>query len=174
MPALQRFHTAGLTKINAANCFTPFTQACPQLSHIRISMASQRNLTCAIAAALNLPDVPASLNQMYLEHTWVSPENGDTSPLIPSLPRDLVSLLIKPAAPPMIAFPGCATVLYHQYMKQLEDLVRICPSGKVRLLPAFKRDLWEVEVYGVEQAKDDWLSSIKGCMGAWNSGSIAS
>ncbi|QRV97463.1 hypothetical protein RhiJN_25482 [Ceratobasidium sp. AG-Ba] len=174
MPALQRFHTAGLTKINPANCFTPFTQACPQLSHIRISMASQRNLTCAIATALNLADAPASLNQMYLEHTWVSPENGDASPLIPSLPPSLVSLVIKPVAPPMIAFPGCATVLYHQYMKQLEDLVRVCPSGKVQLLPAFKRDLWEVEVYGVEQAKDDWLSSIQGGMGAWSGDFVTS
>ncbi|QRV97460.1 hypothetical protein RhiJN_25479 [Ceratobasidium sp. AG-Ba] len=166
MPALRRFHSAGLTKHNAASCFAPLTKYCPHLSHIRISMASQHNLTFAISAAFDLPGAPTNPERMCLD-SILAPGEYDPPPF-PSLPQGLISLIVKPAAPPMAVFPGCTSMFYSQYIKQLHDLKPRCPSGKFRLLPAFKRNSWEVEGYDLSQAKNDWLGAIQGRTSAWS------
>ncbi|KAG8696152.1 hypothetical protein FRC09_008701 [Ceratobasidium sp. 395] len=172
MPLLQRFHTAGLTRRNAASCFAPLSQSCPDLTHIRVSMSSEHNLTFAISAAFDLPGAPTSLERMCLNPIPAPPEaNNESSRAhipFPSLPCGLVSLMVKPSVPPMAYFVGSTSMVYGQYMKQLEELVPLCPSGKFRLLPAFKRNSWEVESYDVTQAKQDWIDVIRGGMGAWN------
>ncbi|KAG8767977.1 hypothetical protein FRC12_005906 [Ceratobasidium sp. 428] len=173
MPLLQRFHTAGLTRRNAASCFAPLSQSCPDLTHIRVSMSSEHNLTFAISAAFDLPGAPTNLERMCLDPIpaplGANDEESSRAHIpFPSLPRGLVSLMVKPSVPPMAYFVGSTSMAYGQYMKQLEELVPLCPSGKFQLLPAFKRSDWEIETYDVTQAKQDWIDVIRGGMGAWN------
>lgn len=170
-PALQRFHSAGLTRRNAASCFAPLTLSCPELSHIRVSMATERNITFAVATAFGLPGARTDTERMCLDPVPL-PENerreeAETHIPFPTLPRGLVSMVVKPAAPPMALFPGGTSMFYNQYFKQLEDLVLACPPGKAFLLPAFKRALWDVESYNITEAKRDWVEVIRGRPGAW-------
>jgi hypothetical protein len=180
MPALKRLHTAGLTKRNAAGCFAPLTESCPALSHIRISMASETNITFAISAAFDLPGAPTNVERMCLDPVQVpGAENTESSREttyipFPALPRGLVSLVVKPAAPPMALFAGGISMFYNQYLKQLEALVPACPGGKFHLLPVFKRVMWDVESYGVVEAKRDWVDAMRGGSGAWGTGAAKS
>ncbi|KAG9085421.1 hypothetical protein FS749_004429 [Ceratobasidium sp. UAMH 11750] len=166
MPALKRFHTAGLPRRNPAGCFAPLSASCPELSHIRISMASEKNITYAISAAFNLPDAPTDIERMCLDPIPVDRETTYTP--FPTLPPGLISLIVKPAAPPMRLFARAMSMFYNQYTKQLEALVPVCPRGRFYLLPAFKREMWEVESYDVVCAKRDWVDCMRGGNGAWN------
>lgn len=172
-PDLKRFHSAGITKKNVAGCFTPLTQSCPGLSHVRISMASENNITLAVSAAFSLPGAPTDTERMCLDPIPLPGTNdgeitGENTYIpFPTLPRGLVSLAVKPAAPPMPLFVGATSMFYIQYMKQLENLAAACPQDKFALLPAFKRTMWEVESYDVTEAKRDWVEVMRGGMGAW-------
>ncbi|KAG9120262.1 hypothetical protein FRC07_004318 [Ceratobasidium sp. 392] len=170
MPSLKRFHSAGLARRNAAGCFAPLSASCPELSHIRISMASEKNITYAISAAFGLPDAPTDIERMCLDPVSVfgidNRENAYTP--FPALPSKLVSLVVKPAAPPMTLFARATSMFYNQYLKQLEALVPACPRGKFYLLPAFKREMWEVESYNVVDAKRDWVNAMRGGNGSWS------
>ncbi|CAE6412970.1 unnamed protein product [Rhizoctonia solani] len=169
LPALRHFHTAGLTKRNPASCFAPLTLACPLLSHIRVSMASECNITHAISAALGLPGSRSDSEQMSLDPVPLpgDAEREGTYVPFPMLPSGLVSLVVKPAAPPMLLFAGNTSQFYGQYLKQLEGLVPACPRGKMKLLPAFKRVMWDVEDYNTTQMKRDWIDTVRGGWGAW-------
>ncbi|KAF8711712.1 hypothetical protein RHS03_01512, partial [Rhizoctonia solani] len=168
LPALRHFHTAGLTKRNPASCFTPLAVACPLLSHIRISMSSECNITHAVSAAFGLPGARADSEQMCLDRVPLSgdAESEGTYVPFPVLPRGLVSLVVKPAAPPVPLFAGNTSQFYRQYLKQLEDLVPACPPGKMKLLPCFKRTMWDVEDYATEMRRD-WIDTVRGGWEAW-------
>ncbi|KAJ1301613.1 hypothetical protein OPQ81_008861 [Rhizoctonia solani] len=169
LPVLRCFHTVGLTKRNPASCFTPLTVACPLLTHIRISMSSERNITHAVSAAFGLPGAKTDTERMCLDRVPISggSEREGTYIPFPILPRGLVSLVVKPAAPPVSLFAGNISQFYRQYLKQLEELVPACPRGKMRLLPAFKRVMWDVESYDAIEMKHDWIDAMRGGLGAW-------
>ncbi|CAE6380224.1 unnamed protein product [Rhizoctonia solani] len=168
-PSLRRFHTAGLGKCNPASCFTPLTVACPLLSHIRVSMGSESNITHAVSAAFGLPGARTDSEEMCLDRVPISggSEREGTYVPFPVLPSGLVSLLVKPVAPPMSLFAGNTSQFYRQYMKQLEELVPACPRGKMKLLPAFKRAMWNAEVYDAAEMGQDWIDAMRGGLGAW-------
>ncbi|KAH7334381.1 hypothetical protein B0J17DRAFT_673116 [Rhizoctonia solani] len=169
LPVLRHFHTAGLTNRNPASCFTPLAVACPLLSHTRVSMGSESNITHAVSAALGLPGARMDSEQMCLDRVplLVGNEREGTYVPFPVLPSGLVSLVVKPAAPPMSLFAGNTSQFYRQYLKQLEDLVPAYPQGKMKLLPAFKRVMWDVEIYSAAEMKRDWIDNMRGGLGAW-------
>ncbi|CAE6420887.1 hypothetical protein ACGC1H_006673 [Rhizoctonia solani] len=168
-PSLRRFHTAGLAKRNPASFFTPLTVACPRLSHIRVSMGSESNITHAVSAALGLPGARTDSEKMCLDRVLNSggSEREGTYVPFPVLPSGLVSLVVKPVAPPMSLFAGNTSQFYRQYIKQLEELVPACPRGKMKLLPAFKRAMWDAEVYDAAEMRRDWMDAMRGGLGAW-------
>ncbi|KAG8701393.1 hypothetical protein FRC09_005388 [Ceratobasidium sp. 395] len=171
MPVLKRFHSAGLARRNAAGCFAPLSESCPDLSHIRISMASEKNITYAISAAFDLPDAPTDVERMCLDPVPIMSRDDNQEPArtpFPVLPSKLVSLIIKPAAPPMTLFARATSMFYNQYLKQLKALVPACPRGKFYLLPAYKREMWEVESYSIMDAKRDWVDAMRGGNGSWS------
>ncbi|QRV83276.1 hypothetical protein RhiJN_11292 [Ceratobasidium sp. AG-Ba] len=170
MPALKRFHTAGLPRRNAAGCFAPLSASCPELSHIRISMRSENNITYAISAAFNLPDAPTDIERMCLDPISIAVPDGEVTTYtpFPTLPVGLVLLVVKPAPPPMTLFARATSMFYNQYLKQLDALVGVCPKGKFALLPAFKRSMWDIEGYDVDLAKRDWVDCMRGGSGAWS------
>ncbi|CAE6524604.1 unnamed protein product [Rhizoctonia solani] len=169
LPSLRRFHTAGLTKRNPASCFTPLTAACPLLSHIRVSMGSESNITHAVSAAFGLPGARTDSERMCLDRIPISGEGEREGTYVPfpMLPSGLVSLAVKPAAPPMSLFAGNISQFYGQYLKQLEELVPACPRGKMKLLPAFKRAMWDAEIYDAAEMRQDWIDAVRGGLGAW-------
>jgi hypothetical protein len=132
-------------------------------------MGSECNITHAVSAALGLPGSRTDSEQMCLDRV---PLSGDadrqgTYVPFPTLPSGLVSLVVKPVAPPMSLFCGNTSQFYGQYLKQLEDLVPACPRGKMKLLPAFKRTMWDVEDYNKTEMKRDWINIVRGGQGAW-------
>ncbi|CAE6529913.1 unnamed protein product [Rhizoctonia solani] len=169
LPALRRFHTAGLTKRNPASCFTPLTVACPLLSHIRVSMGSERNITHAVSAAFGLPGARTDSEQMCLDRVPIPGESEREGTFVPFpiFPRELVSLVVKPTAPPVPLFAGHTSQFYRQYLNQLEELVPACPPGKMKLLPAFKRAMWDVEIYDAAEMRRNWIDAVRGGLGAW-------
>ncbi|KDN42701.1 hypothetical protein RSAG8_06658, partial [Rhizoctonia solani AG-8 WAC10335] len=132
-------------------------------------MHSESNITHAVSAALRLPGARTDSEQMCLDRVPISgkSEREGTHVPFPVLPSGLVSLVVKPAAPPMSLFAGNTSQFYRQYLKQLEELVPACPRGKMKLLPAFKRVMWDVETYDAAEMRQDWIDTMRGGLGAW-------
>ena len=131
-------------------------------------MGSECNITHAVSAALGLPGARTDSEQMCLDRVPISEgEREETYIPFPTLPSGLVSLVVKPAAPPMSLFAGNTSQFYRQYLKQLEDLAPACPQKKIKLLPAFKRAMWNAETYDVTEMKRDWIDNMRGGLGAW-------